>query len=143
MSRLRDSIFYCTCGAENFFDAAGLWATGETADGCWKCYMSLQPPPRIRIGETVVMLNPESKLFAHHLEDGHTVDFTKPFAEVTGHPTDASRLGLKNLSGESWAAVLDDGSVREVPPTRSVAVSNVARIHFGKAEGEVESSPGS
>ena len=138
MSRLRDSIFYCGCGAENFFDMARLRAAGGTADNCWMCNASLKLPPRIRIGKnTVVMLNPDSKLFAHHLQDGDTVDFTNPFAEVTSHPADASRLGLKNVSGETWTAVLNDGTVREVPPTRSVALAKGTRIHFGRESGEV------
>jgi hypothetical protein len=94
-------------------------------------------PPRIRIENTVVMLNPGSQLYLHHLEGSrNTVDFSKPFAEVTRHPADASRLGLKNLGDQAWTATID-GDMHEVPPTRSVALGNGTRIHFGKAEGEV------
>ena len=64
------------------------------------------------------------------------MDFSKPVAEVVRHPTDARRLGLKNLTGEAWGAVVD-GTVHEVPPGRSVTVISGARIHFGKADGEI------
>ena len=74
MSKLRDSVFYCSsCASENFFDVAALQAAGGAAGACWSCGTSLQLPPRIRIGRTVVMLNPDAQLFAHHLDDSATV----------------------------------------------------------------------
>lgn len=137
MSRLRDSIFHCgNCGAENFFDIDMVRQGGGASGSCWSCKSPLQLPPRIRIGGTVVMLNPDSQLFPHHMENSGTVEFSNPFAEVTRHPTDPSRLGLKNLSAEPWSATID-GTVREVPPARSVAVTNGTTIHFGKINGEV------
>jgi DNA-binding helix-hairpin-helix protein with protein kinase domain len=136
MSTLRDSIFNCSCDAENIFDMERLQA-GGTAGNCWSCGAALRLPPRIRIGRTVVMLNPDSKLFAHHTANSASIDFRTPIAEVSRHPSDPNRLGLKNLSSESWSAVLSDGSVREIPPTRSVALDTVTRIHFGRADGEV------
>lgn len=137
MNILRDSIFNCSCGAENFFDMEQLKATGGAVGNCWSCKGSLRLPPRIRIGKTVVMLNSDSKLFPHHLTNNDSVDFTRPFAEVSRHPVDPNRMGLKNLGSESWSAVLSDGNIREVPPAKSVALDTVTRIHFGRAEGEV------
>ena len=136
MSRLRDSIFYCRCGAENFYDAEALRQAGGAPGSCWNCPQQLQLPPRIRIGKTVVMLNHDSKLFAHHLEDGKSVDFSKSLGEVARHPTDATRWGLKNLSGESWSATTSDGSVREIGPGKSLSIAPGTRIHFGPAVGE-------
>jgi eukaryotic-like serine/threonine-protein kinase len=138
MSKLRDSVFFCSsCASENFFDVDALQTAGGTAGACWSCGASLPLPPRIRIGRTVVMLNPDAQLFAHHLDENATVGFSKPFAEVTRHPTDPSLLGLKNLSDESWSAVLSDHSVREVPPTKTVLVASGTHIQFGKADGEI------
>jgi eukaryotic-like serine/threonine-protein kinase len=137
MSRLRDSAFNCRCGAENFFDLDRLQAE-KSAGSCWKCNQPLQLPARIRIGkDIVVMLNPDSQLFAHHFKDSPGIDFTKPFAEVTRHPTDASQLGLKNLSDEAWTVVNNNGKIREVQPAQNVAVANGTRIHFGKADGDI------
>lgn len=137
MSKLRDSIFYCSCGAENFYDAEALRRAAGKTGNCWDCRRQLQLPPRIRIGRAVVMLNADTKLFGHHLDDSEPVDFSRPLAEVTRHPADATRLGLKNLSGEKWTAVLNDGAVRDIEPARSVAVAVGTRIYFGRAEGEV------
>lgn len=137
LSRVRDSIYYCSCGAENFFDVDRLRQEGGLTTRCWSCRAALHMPPRIRIGNTVVMLNPGSQLYPHHLEGSrNAVDFSKPFAEVTRHPADASRLGLKNLSDQAWTATID-GAMHEVSPARSVALGNGTRIHFGKDEGEI------
>ena len=136
MSRLRDSIFYCSCGAENFYDAEALRESGRGPGNCWYCGRQLQLPPRIRIGKTVVMLNHDSKLFAHHLDDSKTMDFSTPLGEVTRHPTDQTRWGLKNLSAESWSATLGDGSIREIEPMKNLTIAPGIRIHFGQAEGE-------
>jgi serine/threonine protein kinase len=136
MSRLRDSIYYCTCGAENFYDTEALRDAGGNPGYCWNCGRQLQLPPRIRIGKTVVMLNHDSKLYAHHLDDAKAVQFDTPVGEVTRHPTDATRWGLKNLGDESWSATLSDGSVRQIDPAKNLTIAPGTRIHFGATEGD-------
>jgi hypothetical protein len=134
MCRLRDSIFHCSCGNENFFDIDRMQREGGMTASCWSCRAPLKLPARMRIGSTIVMLDPGSQLFAHHL-DG-PMNFNKPLAEVVRHPADARLLGLRNLTGESWSTTVD-GTVHEVPPGRSVAVNTGTRIHFGKVDGEI------
>jgi DNA-binding helix-hairpin-helix protein with protein kinase domain len=136
MSRLRDSIYYCTCSAENFYDAEALRGAGGNPRYCWNCGRQLQLPPRIRIGKTVVMLNHDSKLYAHHLDDAKAIQFDTPVGEVTRHPTDATRWGLKNLGDESWSATLSDGTVRQIDPAKNLTIAPGTRIHFGAAEGD-------
>jgi eukaryotic-like serine/threonine-protein kinase len=136
MSRLRDSIYYCTCGAENFYDAEALRDAGGNPGNCWNCGRQRQLPPRIRIGKAVVMLNHNSKLYGHHLDDAKPVRFDTPVGEVTRHPTDPTRWGLRNLSNESWSAVLSDGSVRQIEPMKNLSIVPGTRIHFGAADGE-------
>lgn len=137
MSRLRDAIFYCGCGAENFYDGDALKAAGGNSGSCWACGRTLQLPPRMRIGKSVVMLNHDAKLYAHHLDDAAPFDFRLPVAEVTRHPSDPGRWGLKNLTGGQWTATGSDGTVREVGPGRNLLLTIGTRIHFGKAEGEI------
>ena len=137
MGRLRDAIFYCGCGAENFYDGDALKAAGGRGGSCWLCGRGLQLPPRMRIGKSVVMLNHDAKLYGHHLDDAAPFDFRTPVAEVTRHPSDPGRWGLKNLTGERWTAVGADGTVRDVEPGRNLLLAVGTRIHFGKAEGEI------
>jgi DNA-binding helix-hairpin-helix protein with protein kinase domain len=137
MSRLRDAIFYCGCGAENFYDGDALKASDGRTGVCWKCGRPLRLPPRIRIGRAVVMLSHDAKLYAHHLDDAAPFRFDKPVAEVTQHPSDPTRWGLKNLTGERWTATGADGAIRDVDPGRNVLLAVGTKIHFGKADGEI------
>jgi serine/threonine protein kinase len=138
MVRLRDSILYCPhCGAENFYDADSLNAPGAKPAPCWSCMKEIILPYRIRIGRNVVMLNHDSKLFLHHVDDQKMYDFSKPVAEVTRHPAKPSIWGLKNVSTEKWVGVATDGSVKDVEPGRAVPLVIGLKINFGRAEGEI------
>lgn len=136
LSRLRDVIFYCACGAENFYDDAHE-GVGTGPGDCWSCHRPLQLPPRIRMGRAVVMLNHDARLFQHQADPAATYQFAVAFAEVDRHPTDSSLWGLKNLGGEPWTAVTSDGRTRQVEPGRSLALISGTQIHFGKFDGEI------
>jgi DNA-binding helix-hairpin-helix protein with protein kinase domain len=135
MVRLRDAITYCAhCGAENFHDA-------DAVDGrlgcCWSCKQKLRLPPRIRIARNFVVLNHDTLLFPHHVDDEKKYDFTRPVAAVTRHPTDPNIWGLKNVSEQSWSSTNSRGEVKDVLPGRSVSLALGTRINFGHAEGEI------
>lgn len=137
LARLRDAIVYCAaCGAESFYDAAALRDGSGKPGPCWACGAALSLPPRIRIGRHVVLLNHDTQLFPHHLDDQRLYDFSRPAAAMAQHPGDPRVWGLKNLSGEKWVIAARDGA-RDVPPGRSVTLTSGTRIHFGRTEGEV------
>lgn len=132
MVRLRDSIIYCAhCNAENFHDS------DEDNDRCWSCRWQLRLPPRVRIGKSFVMLNHDTFLFAHHVDEEKRYDFTHPVAAVTKHPIDPEIWGLKNLSLQTWSTTNNRGEVKDVSPGRSVTLALGTRINFGHAEGEI------
>ena len=137
LRKLRDSIFYCQCQAENFYDASALRAGAGAMPHCWRCSKELVLPPRIRIGRTIIMLTPEAKLFGYHLNETGAQDAARPVAEVSRHPSDPSRIGLKNLTAKSWTATLRDGAVRVVDPGRSLTLTPDTHIQFGRAEGQI------
>jgi eukaryotic-like serine/threonine-protein kinase len=137
MVRLRDAILYCRCGSENFYDAEALQASGGKPVPCWSCSKELQLPARIRVGKSVVMLNHDTQLFPHHIDDQRMYDFSKPVAAMTQHPTNPSIWGLKNVSGEKWVSKLADGTVKDVEPGRSVSLAVGTKILFGKSEGDI------
>jgi len=134
--RLRDSLIYCACGAENFYDRDALQAN-NTLNACWSCKKIPTPPPRIRLERQVVMLNHDTKLYPHHIDPQRAYDFSQPQAEISRHPKDPNLWGLKNLSGEKWVATLTDGAVKDIEPGRSVTLANGTRINFGKIKGEI------
>jgi RsiW-degrading membrane proteinase PrsW (M82 family) len=58
-------------------------------------------------------------------------------AEVREHPTEPDLLVLRNLSKESWKAVLPDGTVRPVGPVGTVRLVAGTRLDFGKMSGAI------
>ena len=83
------------------------------------------------------MLNHDTRLFPHHVDPDRTYDFVHPVAEVSRHPRDPSKWGLKNLSTGKWTFTADGGRLTDVEPGRSVPLANGVRINFGAVEGEV------
>ncbi|MCU1290025.1 MAG: hypothetical protein JWN60_2254 [Acidobacteria bacterium] len=138
MIRLRDSIYYCPhCSLENFYDSIALKATGGNPGLCWACAAALRLPPRIRIGKSVVMLNYNTELFPHHIDDQKMYDFSAPIAAVSQHPANPSLWGLKNLSKDRWVITAPDGTIKDVEPQRSVSLSVGTKIQFGREIGEI------
>lgn len=139
MIRLRDSIVYCGhCGAENFYDRDAVSSEPTAMGICWSCQRRYHLPYRIRIGRNVVVLNHDTRLFPHHLDEQRHYDFSSPVAAVTRHPAEPDRWGLRNDSAQSWYLQLPfDPSPVEVPPGRSVALNPGVRINFGPSEGEI------
>ena len=138
MVRLRDSIIYCAhCNAENFHESNGSIGAPETLRPCWSCGRGLRLPPRVRLGKSFVMLNHDTTLFAHHVDEEKRYDFTQAVAAVTKHPTDQNVWGLKNLSGQTWTTTNTQGETKDVAPGRSVTLARGSRINFGHVEGEI------
>nr|MBA2737801.1 serine/threonine protein kinase [Pyrinomonadaceae bacterium] len=139
MIRLRDAIFYCpNCSLENFYDSNALKASGGNPGLCWACAAALRLPPRIRIGKSVVMLNYNTELYPHHIDDRKMYDFSAPAAAVSKHPTNPNIWGLKNVSDDKWVVTTAEGSIKDVEPERSVSLALGAKIQFGEAIGEIK-----
>ena len=144
MVRLRDAILHCVnCGAENFYDSHALrpeHSASGSSSLCWSCRKRLRLPPRMRIANTVnqsiVMLNHDTQLYPHHLDDEHQYDFGSPAAEVVRHPANPQIWGLRNLTSNKWVATMPDGEVRDVPPGRSVTMAEGVRLQLGNSEAE-------
>ncbi len=131
LSRLRDSIFRCThCGKENFFDDEQV-----VPRLCPFCKKSPELPCRLQLGRTTIMLNPDSKLYAHHIEDNSAYDFSKESAKIVRHPQNPNIWGLRNLTAEKWTITTAEGATRDVDPGRSVPIANGTRIHFPSRDG--------
>ena len=141
MVKLRDSIIYCQCGAENFYDPTQVRESGGKGPSCWGCQKEVSLPPRIRIDrddkrKVVVMLNHDTKLFPHHVDDNRMYDFSQPIAEVSQHPT-SKAWGLRNLGASTWTAKTKSGAVNSIEPGRGATLALGTRIHFGTSEGEI------
>jgi serine/threonine protein kinase len=138
MVRLRDSIFYCPhCDQQNFYDVEALKKNGGKPPLCWNCKKEVKLPFRLRINDNIIMLNRDTRLYPHHIDNQAKYDFSYPVAEVTRHPTDPNLWGLKNLTQEKWIFIKPDGSKMEVETGRNAPLTIGAKINFGRVEGEV------
>lgn len=137
LSRFRDSYFKCTCGTPNYYDSI-LFQGNKYTGRCWHCSRTLELPYRMRLGNSVVMLHAEAKLYSHHLSIGKHFDFSASVGELVQHPSDPEIWGLKNLTRARWVATMVDGSVKDVDPGRSVPLAVNTKIDFGKVVGVIE-----
>ncbi|MGA2721375.1 MAG: serine/threonine protein kinase [Bryobacteraceae bacterium] len=139
MIRLRDSVVCCEhCAGENFYDREPLQASAAKDGICWSCQRRYRTPFRIRIGRNIVVLNRDTMLFPHHIDEQRAYDFSAPVAVVRRHPADPRRWGLENLSAESWVLEYQTGlAPREIPPGRTAALIHGGRIDFGPSRGEI------
>ncbi|MBX2996881.1 MAG: hypothetical protein KF893_00110 [Caldilineaceae bacterium] len=136
--RLRDAVLYCAqCGAENFYDVETLRLNGGQPGRCWSCNEPHRLPPRIRLGRDVVMLNHDTQLFPHHLDDSQLYNFNEPAAQVVQHPRNPQVWGLQNLSGQKWVSSDRGGAIHDVLPGQTVTLASGVQIQFGRQEGEV------
>ena len=84
------------------------------------------------------MLNYDTQLFPHHVNEQKIYDFSAPVAAVAEHPSNPGVWGLKNLSPRKWVASTPDGAVKDVEPGRSVTLAVGTSIQFGETVGEVK-----
>ncbi len=139
LARMRDGIIYCQCRSETFYAPAADDAPPAPAPTCWACRKRVPLPPILYVGRHAIMLNYDTKLYPHHLDDQKLYDFSAPCLEVNVHPQDATRWGLKNLTAQPWQATLNDGRTVIVEPQKSVALQHGLAIRFGRLQGQVRS----
>ncbi len=136
LAKLRDAIVVCSCGAQNFFD----FEIGKVPPKgiCWYCQKPIPIPFHLQIGnDHNIILNSQTTLFPHHLENGKPFDFTSELAKVINHPTVPNLWGLKNLSRRNWIMNTPDRQQKEIPPGKSVALGNNIHIRFGGKDGMI------
>ena len=132
-ARSIDSIWLCRCGAENFYDVKTEGT--PTQRSCWSCKQLLALPPRLHIGDDVILLNRSTRLFRYHLD--RTWDEDKPVAEVVPNPSNPAVFGLRNLSSEAWTLSRSDGSIVDVGPGKAAPIMKGNKINFGPITGEI------
>ena len=140
MMQLRDAMLYCGhCGAENCYDGEALRMAGGQPGQCWSCQKPLILPFRLRLDRHVVMLNHDTQLFPHHLDQQRPYDLSQPWATMQRHPQNPNVWGLKNFSPVKWVMTAPDGTIRDVEPGRSVSLAAGVKVNFGSVEGEIRS----
>jgi DNA-binding helix-hairpin-helix protein with protein kinase domain len=120
LTRLREVMAPCpTCRKTVYHDPAAL------AQVCWGCRAELPDPSVVRIGSRSVVVGPEMVVWADQRGPGER---GRPVGRGIAHPADPTRIGLHNVSPESWTARYPDGSERTVTPGQAAALIDGAEF---------------
>ena len=128
-SQLNNIIVFCNhCGKENFANKKPV---------CWRCGKSISLPPCLAIGSNKIMLNHNSKIAGHHLNDNH--DHKTIIGILSQHPQNPNRWGITNKSNDNWTYTKANGETIIIPPNKTAPIVIGARISFGSKEGVIDS----
>ncbi|MCI8857598.1 MAG: serine/threonine protein kinase [Clostridiaceae bacterium] len=123
-TRLRDMTIRCACGSETFFDPA------LPGCKCMECGRDLSGLPVLKVKKYAAVLAPGKKLYAcHTVYDSD--DFREEKGEVVTSRSDPSLIGLKNLSGTAWEAILPNGNSRTYEDGQVIKLGRGLKINFG------------
>ena len=136
-ANLMSEIIVCpNCGAEIFLDERKE-ASGVT-HVCWNCQKTVPLPASIIIGKNRVLINRNTKLYAHHIAGNS--DMTTVVGTISVNPNNPNLWGVRNETTESWTYFKADGTQIPVPKGRTAAIVPNAKIDFGQTTGEFKLS---
>ena len=133
LSAAADAIVTCACGETTFSK------DDRSERRCWSCKKIVKRPMHLALdGRRLVALNPDTKLYAHHLRAriSDTGERDVALAEVVKHPI-AGVLGLRNLSSEQWWLKTPSGEAKGVEPGRAATLNQGTDINFGDVAGRI------
>lgn len=111
---IRDSLVRCPhCGEETFIEESGK---------CMDCGASIGTSRRLKIGTRSVLLTKGTKVY---LDNDNIAD-----AEVVEHPSDATKLLLKNISPNAWTAETPSGKIKVVQSGEMMPINQGIKIAF-------------
>lgn len=127
-----DASFACAnCGFEHVADPQAPALTPET---CLACAEPLAAPPMLVVGGRVASLAVGSEICNDLMRRGGT---SKVVGRVETHPKHPDRVGIRNLSDQTWQVSLADQSAHAVPPGQVVRILPGATLKFGAATGRI------
>ena len=129
---LRDVMINCPkCGGETFVDLS------QNSCKCINCNSDITRPPVLKVKKYSVILSPNKKLYSCHVIHDSD-DFRQVKGEIVTSKTDPNLLGLKNLSENSWTAILPNGTTKPYEKDKVIKLGKGLKINFGNGnEAEV------
>ena len=138
LARLVDSVINCqTCDNQSFYSLKALKISGGQMGNCENCGQALHLPPRMRVNGQIIVLNPKTKIYPHHIDSTRCCDFNKPIGVVVENLAMTTSLSLKNLSNQEWMVSHYDGTSSCINSGQSVSIEHDISIDFVTAEAEI------
>jgi DNA-binding helix-hairpin-helix protein with protein kinase domain len=113
------------CGQENFRQEL----PSAQPQPCWHCGTPLPHPLRLELPCGRVIAAAGTTLHRHHFDPLQPPQADEAVAEVVAHPSDPQLLGLRNCSGDSWLATLQQGQELLLEPGRSCSLAAADALH--------------
>lgn len=137
-SRLHDSVVDCqNCKVTNFYDREAIMDHSGRPGDCWDCKQELLLPPRLHVGDHVVVLRDKAQLYRHHLNPRTNYDFSRVVGSVKRGRSGKRHWELTNRSSDVWTYSTELDAPVQVHPDQTVRLITDAHIYFGPAEGQV------
>lgn len=119
LARCLDQRQLCPhCGQENF----GSQPT------CWHCGAALPAPGLLLPPHGRIVASADNELHPHHFNPLEEAQLTRPLARIVAHPSDATVLGLQNLSDQPLQALLSHGQRLLLEPRRSCNLAALQQL---------------
>lgn len=135
LSYLKAQLYYCyECGKQVFYSKTQV----KEKNICPNCSKEIKVmPPRLKIGERVLLLPHDGKLYANQIFEDRLIDHDDLIAQVEVHPVHSNVWGLRNLSSEVWRYLKKDGTLKEVYKGDVVPIVHDQEIIFGNTTGTI------
>jgi DNA-binding helix-hairpin-helix protein with protein kinase domain len=131
LTELRDCMGTCpVCDATVFYDLR----SGH-AQHCQSCGNDLPRPLVVVVGKRRLIVSRHLR-FGSDLLRSHAAS-DDVLARAVRHPHDPARLGLKNLTQNSWSVTTADGAEYTVGPQQAVELSDGMNVRVGDVEASI------
>lgn len=133
LSVLKGQLYYCYhCNNQIFYKSTQL----KQKDTCSSCGKTIEViPPRLKIGDTVLMLAHDGKLYANQIYPDKLLEHNRLIAQVEVHPKHPNVWGLRNMSDEVWRYVAKNGELKEIHKEGVVPIIHNQEVIFGQTPG--------
>ena len=118
LARCLDQRHLCQHCGEELFHSGPCWSCGHTNPAV----LQLQLP------RGQVAACPGNDLYPHHFDGRDSERLDQPLAQLVGHPTDPSVVGLRNLGATAWQGQLSNGQQLEVEPGKTCNVAALKQL---------------
>ncbi len=135
LALLKGQLYYCySCEKQLFYAPTQL----SERHHCPNCGEEVRVmPPRLKVGDRVLVLPHDGKLYASQIHEERLLDHSELVAQVEVHPDHPKVWGLRNLSSDVWRYFLKDGTVKEVYKGDVVPIVHEQDIVFGQVTGTI------
>ena len=127
---LKDSILICGhCGAEIFYNREARLGVQPT---CWACHQGVEYPLILELSQETLVMRSNTVVYEHHLKGNF--NFERRLLEMSQHPKDPHKWGLKNKMSTDLIVVKENGEEMIVPPERSFLLMPGLVLKFDSVE---------